>query len=192
MKEVLEEISLKKIAEGNFSACRYIVDKYKDYVYNIAFRICKNHDDAEEVAQDSFMKAFKNIQEFKSASKFSTWLYRITYNTAVSKTREKKFFTVPVDEAWVENKLPFSQLENVWDQLVQQDKKKMVMDAMEKLSGDESLLVNLYYYYDHSFLEISEITGLTIENIKVRMFRIRKKILDWLMANFKNEIEYLM
>jgi RNA polymerase sigma factor (sigma-70 family) len=191
MKEVLEEISLQKIADGNFSACRYIVDKYKDYVFNIAFRICKNSADAEEVAQDSFMKAFKNIKEFKAVSKFSTWLYRITYNTAVSKTRKNKFFTVPVDEAWVESKLPFSHIENTWEQLVQQDKKKIVKEALEKLSDDEALLINLYYHYDHSFSEISEITGLTVDNIKVKMFRIRKKILDWLMVNFKDEIENL-
>jgi RNA polymerase sigma factor (sigma-70 family) len=191
MKEVLEEISLQKIADGNFSACRYIVDKYKDYVFNIAFRICKNSADAEEVAQDSFMKAFKNIKEFKAVSKFSTWLYRITYNTAVSKTRKNKFFTVPVDEAWVESRLPFSHIENTWEQLVQQDKKKIVKEALEKLSDDEALLINLYYHYDHSFSEISEITGLTVDNIKVKMFRIRKKILDWLMVNFKDEIENL-
>jgi RNA polymerase sigma factor (sigma-70 family) len=191
MKEVLEEISLQKIADGNFSACRYIVDKYKDYVFNIAFRICKNSADAEEVAQDSFMKAFKNIKEFKAVSKFSTWLYRITYNTAVSKTRKNKFFTVPVEEAWVESRLPFSHIENTWEQLVQQDKKKIVKEAPEKLPDDEALLINLYYNYDHSFSEISEITGLTVDNIKVKMFRIRKKILEWLMVNFKDEIENL-
>jgi RNA polymerase sigma factor (sigma-70 family) len=192
MKEVLEEISLKKIAEGNFSACRYIVDKYKDYVFNIAFRICRNRDDAEEVAQDSFMKAFKHLKEFNFDSKFSTWLYRITYNTAISKTRKNKFFTVPVDEEWVENKLPPSNLDNAWENLLSSDKTRIIKEALEKLPDDEVLLINLYYHYDHSFGEISEITGLTVDNIKVKMFRIRKKILEWLKVNFKEEIKDLL
>lgn len=192
MKEVLEEIALKKIAEGNFSACRYIVDKYKDYVFNIAFRICKNSDDAEEVAQDGFMKAFNQLKSFNHESKFSTWLYRIVYNTAISKTRKAKFCTVPVDEEWVENHLSFSTLEGAWQQLVLKDKQKIVKEAINSLADDEVLLINLYYHYDHSFGEISEITGLTVDNVKVKMFRIRKKLLDWLKVNYKEEIESLL
>lgn len=191
MKEVLEEITLKKIAGGNLSACRYIVDKYKDYVYNIAFRICKNRNDAEEVAQDSFMKAFTHLGEFNFASKFSTWLYRIVFNTAISKTRKHKFFSIPVDEeTGGENSL--FHLDSPLEQLALEDKKKIVMEAVERLPEDEILLINLYYHCDHTFNEISEITGLSVDNVKVKMFRIRKKILKWLKISLKDEIQNLL
>ena len=76
MKAEIENIVIEKIKKGDYNACNFIVDKYKGFVYNICIRIIKNREDAEEVAQDSFIKAFKSINGFKHESKFSTWLYR--------------------------------------------------------------------------------------------------------------------
>jgi RNA polymerase sigma factor (sigma-70 family) len=98
MKDDIEDIIIGKIKDGDFSACRYIVDKYKSFVFNIALRILRNREDAEEVAQDSFIKAFKAIDTFRYQSKFSTWLYRITFNNAISRTRQKKFFQEEINE----------------------------------------------------------------------------------------------
>ncbi len=90
MKEEIEDIIIDKIIQGDKSACRIIIDKYKSFVFNLAFRIVNNREDAEEVTQDSFIKAFRYLESFNRKAKFSTWLYRITFNTAVSKTRKKK------------------------------------------------------------------------------------------------------
>lgn len=192
MKEVLEEIALKKILDGNMSACRYIVDKYRDYVYNIAFRICKNSEEAEEAAQDSFMKAFQGLKEFNFKSRFSTWLYRIAYNTAVSRTRNQKFFSSSVDYPADGERFFDDSVKNGFEQMLLAEKQELVRNALAELPDDDVLLVNLYYHYDHTFAEISSITGLSVENIKVKMFRIRKKILNRLSLKLKNEINDLI
>lgn len=192
MKEILEEIALKKILDGNMSACRYIVDKYKDYVYNIAFRICKNNEEAEEAAQDSFMKAFGALKDFNFKSKFSTWLYRIAFNTAISRTRAAKFFTNMADYPFEDSRFAVGDLGNGIEQMAADEKRKLVRDALAALPGEDALLINLYYDYDHNFNEIASITGLTVENVKVRMHRIRKKILHHLSLKLKNEINDLI
>ena len=89
MREDIEYIVINKVVNGDELAYRYIIDRYKNFVFNIAFKVLRNHEDAEEVAQDSFLKAYKALEDFKGDCKFSTWLYRIVFNTAVSKTRKK-------------------------------------------------------------------------------------------------------
>ena len=89
---------ISKVLEGDMQAFSYLVDKYKDMVFTLAFRILKNRENAEEVAQDSFVKVYQNLKKFKSKSKFSTWLYRIVYNTAISRVRVKQNPTMSIDD----------------------------------------------------------------------------------------------
>lgn len=192
MKQVLEEIALKKIAAGNWSACRYIVDKYKDYAYNIAFNICKNAEDAEEAAQDAFMKAFKNLDRFNFNSKFSTWLYRIVVNTAIDATRRQRYFTVPVEGMDGEEKDISEGINEAYHRVEAREREEIVGKAVRKLNDEEILLVNLYYHYDHTTQEIAFITKLSIENVKVKLHRIRKKLLGHLSAILKNELNDLL
>lgn len=175
MKDDIEDIIIGKIKDGDLSACRYIVDKYKSFVFNVALRILKNREDAEEVAQDSFIKAFKAIDTFRYQSKFSTWLYRITFNNAISRTRQKKFFQEEINEETTESKymeVCADGLEN----LNRLDRRKMLKIAMDKLSGEESLLISLYYYEENSMAEVAEITGMDENLIKVKVHRARKKL----------------
>ena len=79
---------------GERKGLEYLVNAYRDMAYTIAFRIVGNREDAEEVVQDSFLKAFKYLNQFKRASKFSTWLYRIIYNTALTKIGTKNNLTL--------------------------------------------------------------------------------------------------
>lgn len=175
MKEEIEDIIIGKIKAGEFSACRYIVDKYKSFVFNIAWRILRNREDAEEVAQDSFIKAFKAIDSFKYQSKFSTWLYRITFNNAISRTRQRKFFQEEINEEITESNdlsVGADGLEN----LNRLDRRNILRNAMEKLSKEESLLISLYYYQENSMAEVAGIVGLDENLVKVKIHRARKKL----------------
>jgi len=89
MNETLELNILKRIREGEVRAYEELVDHYKDFIFSLVLRIVGNREEAEEVAQDVFLKAFNSLAQFRSESKFSTWLYRIAYTTAVSTTRKK-------------------------------------------------------------------------------------------------------
>jgi len=89
---------IEKVINGDTSAYTNLVNKHKDMVYTIALRIARNHQDAEEIAQDVFLKAFQSLESFRQKSKFSTWLYRIVYNTAISKIRKKQPEVTALDE----------------------------------------------------------------------------------------------
>jgi RNA polymerase sigma-70 factor (ECF subfamily) len=180
MKEEIEDIIIGKIKKGEFSACRYIVDKYKSFVFNIAWRILRNREDAEEVAQDSFMKAFKAIDSFKYQSKFSTWLYRITFNNAISRTRQKKFFQQEINEEITEMN-DLSVCADGLENLNRLDRRNILRNAMEKLSKEESLLISLYYYEENSMAEVAGIVGLDENLVKVKIHRARKKLHDLLL-----------
>ncbi|MBK8883937.1 MAG: sigma-70 family RNA polymerase sigma factor [Bacteroidales bacterium] len=88
-----------KIVDNNSHNFDYasIINKYKDLAYNIALKITRNEQDSEEIVQDSFLKAFKGLDQFKYESQFSTWFYRIVYNTAISSIRKKKLQSVEIN-----------------------------------------------------------------------------------------------
>lgn len=175
MKEEIEDIVIEKIKNGDYQACRYIVDKYKSYVFQIALRIVKIREDAEEVAQDSFVKAFRAIGNFKYESKFSTWLYRITFNNAVSRTRRKQIFKDEINEEVIESGHLVS-LASGMENLKQADRKKILYEAMQDLSDEEKVLISLYYFEDNSMAEVAGVTGLDENLVKVKVHRTRKKL----------------
>jgi len=175
MKEDIEDIIIGKIKKGDFSACRYIVDKYKSFVFNIALKILNKREDAEEVAQDSFIKAFKAIDGFKYQSKFSTWLYRITFNNAISRTRQKKFFQQEINEDITES-VNLSTGADGLENLNRIDRRDVLRAALENLSEEENLLISLYYYEENSMSEVAEIVGLEENLVKVKIHRARKKL----------------
>src|SRR5512140_1430764 len=89
---------IMEILKGNQNAFSYLVDEHKDRSFNLALRICGNHEDAEEVTQAAFIKAFRSLHQFKMKSSFATWLYRIVYNTAISDVRTRKQAPLSLEE----------------------------------------------------------------------------------------------
>jgi len=191
MNPTKDQIYIEKVLQGDSSSYSYLVDNYKNMVYTIALKIVKNPEDAEEVAQDSFVKAFKQLQSFKGNSKFSTWLYTIVYRTAISKIRKKKLEVTDIDEYVIENHsidFSFPQL----DLLKVEEQKKYVTFAINTLPEIDALLITLFYLNENTFDEIIQITGLTKTNIKVRLFRARKKLYKELSKLLKTELKTIL
>ncbi len=170
----IEDIILDRIISGDNKACRYIIDAYKTRVYNLAYQIVNNREDAQEIAQDSFMKAFQSLKKFNRQAKFSTWLYRITYNAALTKTRRGKVIKNTVGQLQ-DNELPFGEL-NADSQLYTQERQHYIQAALSQLKEDDRTLVALYYMQENSMEEIAEITGLSLSNVKVKIHRSRQKL----------------
>lgn len=190
MKDELEEIVIEKIRNGDANAFRYIVDKYKSFVFSIALKILKNREEAEESAQDSFMKAFKSIQDFRSESKFSTWLYRITFNNSIAKTRKKVLTTESIpDTGEIRSSREVS---GAFESLSQGERVNFVKKAIEILSEEEALLINLYYWQDNSMAEVAGVTGLDENIVKVKIHRARLKLHKSLAENLGIKIEDLI
>jgi len=191
MTATKDQIYIQKVLLGDISSYSCLVDNYKDMVFTLALKIVRNREDAEEVAQDSFVKAFQKLQTFKGESKFSTWLYTIVYRTAITKIRKKIVETTDVNEYVIDNHsvgFSISQL----DLLKSEEQKKYVKMAIDVLPELDALLITLFYINENTFDEIIEITGLTMANVKVRLFRARKKIYNELSKVLKEELNTII
>jgi RNA polymerase sigma-70 factor (ECF subfamily) len=166
---------IDRVLSGDVSAYAQLVAKHKNLVFSIALKILNNREDAEEIAQDTFVKAFHALKTFERKSKFSTWLYRIVFNAAVSKTRKKRLEMIPMDNYVIHNYTDQDATTGV-DELSPEEQKVLVERALNQLTDDENLLITLFYKGENSIEDISQITGLTTSNVKVRLHRIRKKL----------------
>jgi RNA polymerase sigma factor (sigma-70 family) len=153
---------IEKVINGQTNYFSYIVEKYQDIVFSIALKVLRNREDAEEMAQESFIKAFKSLHTFKGKAKFSTWMYRITYNTCISEVRKKKIHFTSTDDVQIKDEAEEMNL----DGIPEENREKIVKEALEKLPEDEYTLVLLYYFEEQSVEEICKVTGLTESNAK--------------------------
>lgn len=166
-----ESVYVEKVLSGNTSAFAYFVNTYQGMAINIAYRICENMQDAEDVVQESFVKAYKNLHTFRLESKFSTWLYRIVFNTAVTFTKAKMW--VVDDEVETVAHDVSSELDTT-SQIELNETSEIVSHVLSKMPKAYGLTLTLFYLEDHSVKEVAEITGLNNSNVKVMLFRARK------------------
>lgn len=165
-----------QVLEGNINAFSFIVDRHKDRAFNLAYRICGNHEDAEEIAQDAFLKAFRSLGTFRLKSAFSTWLYRIVYNTAISHIRLKRNNTVSIEDFPVDA-YDFTQF-GTDEEVEKEYRKELLAFAMNKIDEEERGLISLFYFDELNIDEIASVTGLTKSNVKVKLFRARQRITE--------------
>jgi RNA polymerase sigma-70 factor (ECF subfamily) len=180
-----ENQRVQQVLSGNTSAFAYFVDAYQDMAITIAYRICGNMQDAEDVVQESYVKAFRNLRSFRSDSKFSTWLYRIVYNTAITHTKSQMWIgsrAAAMEDAsqLTDNTLEINMNEN--------ERKEIVADVLQKMPTGDALLLTLYYLEDNPVKEIAKITGLNEPNVKVKLFRARKLFKEMVVSNYGVQI----
>jgi len=181
-----EKQRVNKVLKGDTSAFGYFVDTYQDMAITIAYRVCNNMQDAEDIVQNAFVKAFHNLHTFRQDSKFSTWFYRIVYNTAISETRTSVFSTEFVDYKVGEIESSFSDMDTM-GLIEEQERAQVISQALEKLPKDENLLLTLFYLEENSVKDIFLITGLSESNIKVKLHRARNRLRDVLSSMTKYE-----
>ncbi|NVO18546.1 MAG: sigma-70 family RNA polymerase sigma factor [Bacteroidetes bacterium] len=177
MKEQDDIYHVQNVLAGNTASFAVLVNRHKELAFNIALKIVRHREDAEEIAQDAFVKAYQSLRSFKGDSKFSTWLYRIVYNAAISHTRKKQYEFTTIDDRVMGNTTEDEIIEDL-DRLETDQQAVLVNKAIDRLPPDESALVTLFYMEENSIEDISHITGLSASNVKVKLFRIRKKLYD--------------
>jgi RNA polymerase sigma-70 factor (ECF subfamily) len=180
---------IERVLEGKINAFSFLVDRHKDKAYNLAFRICGNCEEAEEVAQDAFLKAFRSLKDFRMKSSFATWLYRIVYNTAISLVRNRRKGVLSLED-FPADAVDFLSINKNEDDAVEDYRNSLVNFAMQKINDEERGLITLYYYNDLDTEEISKITGINKVNIKVRLFRARQKMADIIRKVEKKHVFY--
>lgn len=187
MNLIDDQFYITKIIKGDTKSFAVLVDRYKDLVFTLALRLLKNKEEAEDVSQDIFIKVYKSLSKFKGDSKFSTWIYRITYNSCLDtlKKYKQEYQIVPLDDYTGHQAII---LENAFDALAEKEQKQTIEDCLHRLPNEDSFLLTLYYFEEQSLDEISKILGLTANNVKVKLFRSRKKLTSILKEQLEPEI----
>jgi RNA polymerase sigma-70 factor (ECF subfamily) len=175
MTTIDDQKLIEAIQNGDTKAYTQLVNRYKDLVYTLAIRMIRNREEAEEVAQDTFIKVFKSLDKFKGDSKFSTWIYKVTYNTCLDRIKKnrKHLNDVAIDE-FIFNKL--DTIDNALDNMINEEKRVLIKRCINKLPEDSSALLTLFYFEDLSLVEISKIINSEANTVKVKLFRARKKL----------------
>jgi RNA polymerase sigma factor (sigma-70 family) len=182
---------IKSVLSGDVHAYARLVDRYKDMVFTLAARMMRNREEAEEVAQDIFLKAYQSLHTFRGQSKFSTWIYRITYNTCISKLRKHRPAVCSIEETDLAGS-EFKETGNGLQLLELEERKNMVNKALQELGEEDGFLITLYYYDDRKMDELAEITGLSRNHVKVKLFRARKRMLGMLQRYMKEDLVYVL
>ena len=188
MNKLSDQEILDSVIRGNQADYSIIVDRYKNKAFSLLKRMLKNEQDAEETLQDCFLKAYNSLSNFKGEAKFSTWFYRIVYNTALTKLSSKKRKTenqmTSVDDHFdLKSDYDFRSSEK-------KDLSVFINDLVNQLPERFATVINLYYLNEMSCEEISEILEISVSNVKVILHRSRNALKDIIIE--KNLVEELI
>lgn len=176
-----ENLLIDRILGGEERCYAELVDQYKSYAYTIAYKIVNNRSEAEEVAQDAFIKAFNYLKNFNRQARFSTWLYRIVFNTAISYKRKNRIVTEDIENKHVEySERADSAIERI-------DKQVFIDKALKKLNEADQLAIQLFYIKEFSLEEVADMMDQNINTIKVRIHRARQRLAEELKNILKKE-----
>ena len=183
MEQVDDFSCIDQVLQGNKKVFGVLVVKYQDMVYTIAYRILQQREEAEDVAQQVFVKAFQKLDSFQRTAQFSTWLFRIAYNAAISAQRKK---TAASAIRTTELKEQLKTTVDLEDENSTEADLQQLEKALEQLPAADKGIISLYYLQQQSVDEISQITGLSASNVKIRLFRIRKKLHEMMQHEIKS------
>jgi len=178
---------INKIVDGDTSAFAILVDRYKDLVFTLAYKMLKNREEAEEIAQDTFIKIFKSVGKFKGDSKFSTWVYKVTYNTCLDYLKKKKR---GINITYIEDfdLQQLKTLDKISNAIDEKEKNQLIHDCLNVLPSEEAFLLTLFYFEQQSTEEIAKIMDTNANNIKIKLYRTRKKMALLLRQKMEPEI----
>ena len=182
---------ISQVLKGDHNAYALLVERYKSYVFTLTFRFTKNREDAEEVSQDIFVKAYRSLADFKGTAKFSTWLYTIVNTTCITFLRKKRLDVKSLDDERT-FEVADSQDSGFRANLVEQKSRlNMVNRAIAMLNPDDAEIITLFYKNEQSLEEISQILGVEVNAAKVRLHRARARLKDKMEKHFTEEIKDL-
>lgn len=173
-----EQRLIRKVLEGDAEAFAPLVERYSRPIFALVVGIVGQREEAEELTQDIFLKAYTHLASYGSRSAFSTWLYRIACNTALTavKRRQRRFALFDFSRA---ERLPELSDDGELTEL-DEAQEQALRAALDRLEADERALIQLHYYENRPLSECGEILSLTESNTKVRLHRIRKKLGVWI------------
>ena len=175
-----ETLLVEQILSGNKELFRLLIKRYQQKVHAMGLSFFHNREDAADFTQDVFLRSFRGLASFKGRSRFSTWLYRIAYNTAVNSIKRRKEYNSLSEEPITED--------GPEQQMLQHASAHIIRMAVDALPEKYRICIDLYFFYDCSIKEIEVITGIPENTIKSHVFRAKKLLREKL----EKEQEYEM
>ncbi len=174
---------IERVLNGDTDAFGILVKRYEKQIVNYVFRMIGNYQDALELSQEVFLKAYLALKSYKSEYSFSTWLYKIARNRTIDFIRKKKLNTVSIEGKGDEDGLkPQYEDSGLRPDEVYEKKRRAVLveKAVAKLPEEYREVIIMYHVDGLKYEEISDILGLPIGTVKNRIFRARKMLKDML------------
>jgi len=186
--ELTDTEIISRVLRGEQQLFAALVERYQNYVFTLVLRFTDNREDAEELSQDIFVKAYRSLADFRGESKFSTWLYTIVRTSCITFLRKKKLETTSID-----NEKTFVQLENresgfKANQVEIKSRQAMVNQAIALLSPDDAQIITLFYKGEQMLEEIGAIIGAEPNTVKVKLHRARQRLKDKMEKYFSHEV----
>ncbi|MFW0737454.1 RNA polymerase sigma factor [Flavobacterium sp. T12S277] len=187
MSTIPDQHYIDKILQGETNAFAVLVDRYKNMIFTLALQMVKNREEAEEVSQDTFIKIYSSLSKFKGDSKFSTWAYKVAYNTCLDrlKKNKKEDLNISIDEFSAHL---IKTMDNALSALEDKERKQAIQNCLNLLPREENVLLTLFYFEDQNLEEIGKVMGITANNVKVKLFRSRQKLAVILKKQLEPEI----
>ena len=183
-----DQADIQKILAGDARGYRSLLQRHRSRVFTVAKKVVGDQQLAEEVAQDVFIKAFKSLEEFRGEAKFSTWLYRIAWTTAISTLRREKRHRGHEDVTLREDlDDPSPAFPDGFKSVALAEQKELIDRALQGMKPEERFVLTLFYLEERSLNEIADITGEEVGTIKVRLFRSRQRMAGRLQLDLQNE-----
>ena len=177
---------LVRAQKGDDQAFARLVELYQKPVYNLCYRMLGNPGDAEDAAQEAFLRAYKNLRRYDSDRPFATWLLSIASHYCIDQLRKRRFNAFSLDDeerAWLEPPDPEMGPET---SVSVQEKQAQVQKLLEELSPKDRAAVVMHYWYDYSYEEIAQELSLTVSAVKSRLHRSRRSLAEqWTVAQAK-------
>jgi len=180
---------INRVLQGEQALYAQLVKRYQNFVFTIVLRYTPNREDAEEIAQDVFVKAYRSLADFRGESKFSTWLYTIVTTTCITFLRKKK---VPIHSLDNEQVFELADSQNSSfkaNQVEQKSKVQVIHEALRLLSVDDARIITLFYQAEQSLEEIGRIIGVDPNTAKVKLHRARVRLKEKMEKHFTEEVK---
>lgn len=164
---------ITRVLKGDQAAFGVLVNRYKDMVFSIVLKVVGQREQAEDIAQEVFVKVYKSLPKFRQDSKLSTWLYRVAYNEAISHTRRNKnvyFTSIDIEDNPLQLKddMPDNECMSF------EEKQDIAEQLLAMLPEKDKIIIQLFYIESQRIEQISQIMGISVSNVKVKLHRIRK------------------
>jgi RNA polymerase sigma factor (sigma-70 family) len=181
MMKMDEKEIIQRLKKGDRDAIRAIMHNYQHYVFTVARQIVRNHEMAEEITQDVFIRVYQKIHSYEERSKFSTWLFSIAYRIALNHLRKKQTAAVKMETVYRGDEI---------DERISIDEKpdgvlqEVLWKAIDSINQEQGVIISLFYLQEFSVQEISQIMGIPQNTVKIKLFRGRNNLRKVLSKNY--------